>query len=286
LFRFRTDIAFAAALWASAVLASMIIAGIVAVTTIGAMPALKAVSLASFVSDPSWHPTEGTFNLWPMLVGTILISTGAVILAAPTGIVSAIFCNFYAPVWLATGYRLLLGALAGIPSVVYGLWGLVVLVPLVARIEPPGASLLTGILVLALMILPTMAVLSDDALRRVPQAFHQGGSALAMPRHRLILKILLPAARSGLATGLVLSMGRAMGETMAVLMVTGNVVQFPRSPFTPVRSLAANIALEMAYAMNVHRAALFVSGLFLVLLVAAVLISAEWIGSREGLQDD
>jgi phosphate transport system permease protein len=281
LFRSHAETGFAVALWTSALLASTIIGAIVVVTAIGAAPAVQQVGLTAFATDPSWHPTAGTFNLMPMLAGTSLVALGATALAGPIGVISAVFCHHYAPTWLATSYRLLLRALAGIPSVVYGLWGLVVLVPLLTSIQPPGASLLAGILVLALMILPTVAVLADGAVARVPPALYQGGAALGIPRHRLILQIVLPSARSGLAAAIVMGVGRALGETMAVLMVTGNVVQFPTSAFSPIRSLAANIALEMAYAMNVHRSALFVSGLVLVLLVTIVLSTTEWIASRE-----
>jgi phosphate transport system permease protein len=281
LFRSHAETGFAVALWISALLASTIIGAIVVVIAIGAAPAVQQVGLTAFATDLSWHPTAGTFNLMPMLAGTSLVSLGATALAGPIGVISAVFCHHYAPTWLATSYRLLLRTLAGIPSVVYGLWGLVVLVPLLTSIQPPGSSLLAGILVLALMILPTVAVLADGAVARVPPALYQGGAALGMPRHRLILQIVLPSARSGLAAALVMGLARALGETMAVLMVTGNVVQLPTSPFSPIRSLAANIALEMAYAMNVHRSALFVSGLVLVVLVTVVLTTTEWIASRE-----
>jgi phosphate transport system permease protein len=273
------ETAFSATLWALAIVASVIVGAIVVVTALGAAPALSEIGLTAFATDESWHPTAGRFNLMPMLAGSILVSIGATLLAGPAGIVSAVFCNHYAPAWVAAGLRLLLRALAGIPSIIFGLWGLTVLVPLITSIQPPGTSLLAGTLVLTVMILPTVAVIADGAIARVPSALYRGGAALGMPLHRVVLNIVLPAARSGLATAVVLALGRALGETMAVLMVTGNVVQFPASLFSPVRSLASNIALEMAYAMDTHRSALFVSGLLLILLVTTVLAVAEWIGS-------
>ena len=222
---------------------------------------------ASFFHDSSWYPSEGMFGILPMLWASLAILFGAIVLALPLGIVSAIFVLFFAPKPIAGGYRLLLNLLAGIPSVVFGLWGLTELVPLIAQWQPPGASLLAAILVLSLMILPTIALTSIAALSAVPQNVLAGAMALGMTRKGLILWVALPAARSGMMGGVLLAMARALGETMAVLMVAGNVVQNPYSLFAPVRALTANIALEMAYATNQHRAGLFASGLLLTLLV-------------------
>ncbi len=242
-------------------------------------PGIRSVGLARFFSDPSWHPAavaaDGAFNLLPMLWGTLAATAGAVLLAAPLGVLSAVFCRHYAPPVLARSYRRLIELLAGIPSVVYGFWGLVVLVPLIARIRPPGASLLAGILVLALMILPTVALTADAALASVPRRYLRGAAALGLGRWATLAGVVLPAARSGIATGVILAAGRALGETMAVLMVCGNVVQVPESLFAPVRTLTANIALEMAYALGDHRSALFVSGLLLLVLVSALVLAAE-----------
>lgn len=232
-----------------------------------------------FFGDPSWHPAaaaaDGAFNLVPMLWGTLAATAGAVLLAAPMGVLSAVFCRHVAPSVLARSYRRLIELLAGIPSVVYGFWGLVVLVPLIARLEPPGASLLAGILVLALMILPTVALTADAALESVPRRYLQGAAALGLSRWATLAGVVLPAARSGIATGVILATGRALGETMAVLMVCGNVVQVPDSFFAPVRTLTANIALEMAYALGDHRSSLFVTGLLLLILVSALVLAGE-----------
>ncbi len=248
------------------------------------IPGLRAVGLGRFFRDPSWHPAaaaaEGTFNLAPMVWGTLLSTAGAVLLAAPLGLLSAVFCRFYAPPALARPYRRLIELLAGIPSVVYGFWGLVVLVPLVARVRPPGASLLTGVLILALMVLPTVALTADAALESVPRRYLRGAAALGLGRWATLAGVALPAARSGVATGVILAAGRALGETMAVLMVCGNVVQVPASVFDPVRTLTANIALEMAYALGDHRSALFVSGLLLLALVSALVLAAEAVDRR------
>lgn len=246
-------------------------------------PLLSTVSPVRLLTDRSWNPLEGTYDMAPMLAGTLFVAAGAVLISAPLGLASAVFCRFYAPAPVASGYRVILELLAGIPSVIYGLWGLTTLVPLLGRIRPPGASLGAGILILALMILPTMGVVADAALARVPREYLQGAASLGLSRWTTVWAIALPAARRGILTGALLQTGRAIGETMAVLMVCGNVVQVPSSLMQPVRTLTANIALEMAYAMGNHRAALFTSGLMLLLMVLVLLGCAELVrGERSG----
>lgn len=262
-----------------ALLAGAIVVLITAFLVFESIPALRHVGVARFFTDESWHPaaeaSQGQFNLVPMLVGTLLAMAGAVTIATPLGISSALFCHFYAPPLLARGYRRLIELLAGIPSVVYGFWGLVVLVPLIARWQPPGASLLAGVMILSIMVLPTIALVADAALANVPREYLRGAAALGISRWGMIRGVVLPAARSGLLTGVILETGRAIGETMAILMVCGNVVKMPHSVFDPVRTLTANIALEMAYALGDHRSALFVSGLLLMAIVLVLVAAAE-----------
>ncbi|QMS86381.1 phosphate ABC transporter permease subunit PstC (plasmid) [Nostoc edaphicum CCNP1411] len=216
----------------------------------------------------------------PMLWGSLLVTLGSVLLAAPLGIGSAIFCQYYAPPLVGGFYRQLIELLAGIPSVVYGFWGLVVLVPLIGKLQPPGASLLAGIAILTLMILPTIALTAQASFSEVPNEYLQGAAALGISRWATIRSVVLTAAKSGIFTGLILGTGRAIGETMAVLMVCGNVVQIPTSLFDPLRTLTANIALEMAYATGNHRSALFVSGLLLMVAIAALVGVAEVISRK------
>jgi len=243
------------------------------------VPALQDVGLLRFASDPSWHPTEtaanGTFNILPMLWGTLFVTVGAVVLATPLGLLSALFCRFYAPPRISTIYRRIMELLAGIPSVVYGFWGLVVLVPLIGALAPPGASLLAGILILTIMIVPTIALFADAAIANVPSTYLNGSAALGLSRWGTLWGVILPAARNGIYTGIILATGRAIGETMALLMVCGNVVQVPDSFFAPMRTLTANIALEMAYALGDHRGALFVSGLMLMAMVLVLVALAD-----------
>lgn len=265
---------------ACALVAGLILLLVVLFVCLEAWPALREVGLWRFFRDPGWQPqaVEGRYNLLPMLWGTLYATCGAVLLATPLGILSAVFCHFYAPAPLARGYRRLIGLLAGIPSVVYGFWGLVVLVPLIREWQPPGPSLLAGILVLTLMILPTLALMADAALAGVPRHYLDSAAALGLSRWGTACKVVLPAARPGLYTGVILQTGRAIGETMAILMVCGNIVQTPGSLFDPIRTLTANIALEMAYAAGDHRAALFVSGLLLLVMIVALAAAAELIG--------
>jgi phosphate transport system permease protein len=261
----------------AAAIASAVVVLIVSFLVLEALPVLRHVGVARFFTDPSWHPAEGFYNLTPMLWGTLFAMVGSVLVATPLGILSAVFCHYYAPPAVARPYRWLIELLAGIPSVVYGFWGLVVLVPLIGAIHPPGPSLLAGIVILTIMILPTIALMADASLANVPQQYVCGAAALGLPRWATIRGVVFPAAKSGLCTGVILETGRAIGETMAILMVCGNVVQTPHSLFDPIRTLTANIALEMAYALGDHRAALFVSGLVLMGMIAALVAAADWI---------
>ncbi|MBS0149310.1 MAG: phosphate ABC transporter permease subunit PstC [Nitrospira sp.] len=277
LFRWSTDDLLCWLLRGLAAIAGTIVMLIVTFLIMEALPVLHRIGLLRFFTDPSWHPAEGFYNLTPMLWGTLFAMAGSVLIATPIGILSAVFCHYYAPFFLARLYRRLIELLAGIPSVVYGFWGLVVLVPMIGEMHPPGPSLLAGILILTIMILPTIALMADASLAAVPQHYLRGATALGLPRWATIKGVVLPAAKSGLFTGVILETGRAIGETMAILMVCGNVVQTPSSLFDPIRTLTSNIALEMAYALGDHRAALFVSGLVLMTMIVALAIAAEWI---------
>jgi len=239
------------------------------------LPALRRIGWLRFVSDGAWQPLHGLYDLVPMLAGTIAVTLGAVLLATPLAVASAIFGRFYVGGLVSRLHRRVVETLAGIPSVVFGLWGLMVLVPQIAGIGPPGQSLLAGILVLGLMILPTIALVSDAALGAVPEEPLRAAAGAGLSRWAIVRWIALPTARAGIATGVLLGTGRALGETMAVLMVTGNVAQLPTGLLEPVRTLTANIALEMAYAAELHRSALFVSGLVLALLMVGLVASVD-----------
>lgn len=260
--------------------AALIVLLIVAFVGLGSAPALHSHSPWAFFGAAGWRPTQGEFGLLAMLAGSASLAFGAVLLGTPLAFGAALFVHFHASPRLAGAFRRLIELLSGVPSVVWGFWGLVALVPLIRGIEPPGASLLAGSCVLALMIVPTIALFADAAIAAVPRAYLQGAASLGLSRWGTVHGIVLPAARSGLATGVLMGLARALGETMAVLMVAGNVVQMPDSIFAPVRALTANIALEMAYATQSHRSVLFVSGLVLLIIVIALVGGAELLGRR------
>jgi len=239
-----------------------------------AWPVLSQLGWADVLGSHAWYPLDGEFGMGGMLLATALVSLGALMFAAPLGLGSAVFMQFVAPPSARRTLQWVLGLLAGTPSVVFGLWGLTVLVPWLADSHPPGTSLLSAALVLALMILPTVALTAASALQAVPRTLQQASDALGLSLRRHVLSVALPAARAGIVSGLVLALARALGETMAVLMVAGNVAQWPTSVLDPVRVLTANIALEMAYATDTHRAALFASGVVLCAMVLALALLA------------
>lgn len=234
----------------------------------GALAALPA--LANILSSSNWAPLSGQFGMLAMITASLAASLLALLLAAPLAILLAVWLALYCPPRLQGSLRALYELMAGIPSVVYGLWGLILLVPLISRLAPPGANLLSAALVLALMILPYGVLLIDSRLRSLPLSLRQAGLACGLSTWGCFRAIYWPLARPGAVNAMILQFGRALGETMAVLMVAGNVVQLPDSLLAPVRTLTANIALEMGYAADQHRAALFLSGLLL--LVMAMLL--------------
>jgi len=270
----------AGALRTAATLAGSIALLIVAYLVLGSLPALRAVGPFRFFTDPSWNPVQGAYNLTPMLAGTLTVTAGAVLLATPLAVASAVFGRFYVRGTLSRAHRRILETLAGVPSVIFGLWGLMVLVPAIAQIGPPGQSVVAGVLVLALMILPTIALVADAALGAVPQEPLRGAAALGLSRWAIVRSVALPVAGPGIGVGVLLGTGRALGETMAVVMVMGNVVQIPDSLLAPARTLTANITLEMAYATDAHRSALFVGGLVLTLLTIGLVLAVDRIGAR------
>jgi phosphate transport system permease protein len=276
----RGDRVFTAGLMACAIVAATVVLFIIVFVFWESLPALFDVGAHRFVSDSSWHPTEERYNLLPMVAGTLLVTVGAMALAIPLGLASAIFCHQYAPAVLVSPFRRLIQLLAGIPSVVYGFWGLVVLVPIISQWQPPGASLLAGALILCVMVLPTVALTAEIAIAAVPTELVHGAAALGLGTRATLFGVVLPTARDGILSGVFLAIARAVGETMAVLMVCGNVVEFPHSVFDPVRTLTANIALEMAYAMGDHRAALFVSGLVLALFIVVLVLANARLSQR------
>lgn len=270
--------------WTCAAAASVAFAvlGLIVVFVVAeSLPAWSNIGLRRLLTDAGWHPTSGAFGLGPMIAGSVAISVAAVVVSSPIGLGTVLFAHFYGPRWLADGLREVAQVLAGIPSVVFGLWGLMVVVPALARYRPPGMGVAAAAIVLSLMILPTAVVLLDAAVRELPESVRWAAAAAGMGRRRAIWYIVLPALGPRLALAVTLQAARAFGETIAVLMVCGNVVQWPTSPFVPVRTLTTTIALEMPYAMHTHRAALFACGAMLLAVVGGLLALSGAVGRSD-----
>lgn len=242
-----------------------------------ALPAISAIGISRLFSDASWHPTadHAQFGVWPMIAGSCLVTLGAIGWALPVGLASAIAIEFYSSKLIQRFFSRCIELLGGVPSVVFGFWGLVSLVPMISYFHPPGQSLIAGILVLGLMIAPTVVLTTLAALRAIPAEYQRGAVALGLGQARFICSIAVPAAARGIAGGAVLAAARAIGETMAVLMVCGNIPQIPRSLFDPIRTVTANIALEMGDDTAFHRSVLFLTGLLLMIVIAVALGFAE-----------
>ncbi len=238
-------------------------------------PLLTQGSWFRFFTDDLWLPSARQFNLIPILAGTLLTASGALLLAAPCGILSGLFSAIYAGPKLSAFYGRIVELLAGIPSVVYGFWGLTTVVPIINEVNPPGASLLAASIVLAIMIMPTLALSAHASFRSIPGALLNSAYSLGLGPWGILRTAIFPSSQGALLSGIVVQSGRAVGETMAVMMVCGNIVQLPSSVFDPIRTLTTNIALEMAYAMGDHRSALFLTGLLLLTATLIILLIAE-----------
>ena len=267
---------------AAAVLALSVI---VIFLLIQGMPAFKEIGVWKFVTGMAWQPSADEYGIAPMIAASLLATAGAALLGGLIGLMCALLLADVAPKILGNVIRPLINLLAGIPSVVYGFFGLMVVVPwITATFGGTGNSLLAVILILSAMILPTMVSLSETAVRAVPQAYREGSLALGATRMQTLFKVTLPAAKSGVLNAIVLSIGRAIGETMAVILVAGNRVAMPHSILDPVRPLTANIALELSYASGLQEKALYATGVVLLLFIVIINITAHIAlrGKKEG----
>lgn len=259
-------------LGAMAVFVGLILFVIIVFIGLQSIGLISEIGLSSFLLETSWNPYEKSYGIILMLFTSLFLMLGAVIIALPLAILMAIFFNFYIPSSLSVVGRRFIEVIAGIPSVVYGLWVLTLLVPIIAQWKQPGTSLLAGIIVLTIMIFPTMTIILDSALKKIPSHYRESAEALAIKRRCFSFFIALPVIGSSLSTAITLGGARAIGETMAVMMVTGNIVQLEADIFKPVRALTSNIALEMAYALDNHRSALYVSCFMLMLFVIGLVM--------------
>ena len=213
------------------------------------IPAMKEIGLFDFLMGRQWKPNNNIYGILPMILGSIYVTAGAIVIGVPIGILVAVFMTRFCPKWLYKILKPAVDLLAGIPSVVYGFFGLMVIVPLIRDLfGGSGTSMLAASIVLGIMILPTIISVSESAIRAVPESYYEGSLALGASHERSVFRVVLPAAASGVMAGVILGVGRAIGETMAVIMVAGNQAALPRGLFSGVRTMTANIVLEMGYA--------------------------------------
>ena len=237
------------------------------------IPAMSKIGFGEFLTGELWKPKNDIYGIFPMIIGSLYVTAGAIIIGVPIGILTAVFMAFYCPKVIYKPLKMATELLAGIPSVVYGFFGLVVLVPWVRKIGRTlhqggnGSSMITASILLGMMILPTIIGLTESALRAVPTQYYEGAVALGGTHERAIFTVVLPAAKSGVVAAIVLGIGRAIGETMAVIMVAGNQPRMPEGIFRGVRTLTANIVIEMGYASGLHREALIATGVVLFVFI-------------------
>ncbi|HNR03793.1 MAG TPA: phosphate ABC transporter permease subunit PstC [Bacillota bacterium] len=246
-------------------------------------PVIRKVGLLDFLSGNRWAPTQGVYGIYPMIVGSLLVTAGALVLGVPIGIGCAIFLAELAKPRIAGILRPGIELLAGIPSVIYGLYGLAVIVPFIRKVfNNQGFSVLAGSIVLAVMILPTIINVSESAIRSVPRDYKEASLSLGSSHWQSIKNVIVPAARSGITAAVILGMGRAIGETMAVIMIVGNSPLVPESILSPVRTLTGNIGIEMGYAGGEHQKALFATGIVLFVFIMLLNIAAHLIPKKAG----
>ncbi len=228
------------------------------------LPIMAKTGIGHFILGKEWAPLSGQFGIYAFIIGSLWVTIGALIFGVPLGVSCAVFlAEFAPPKWVGV-LKPAIELLAGIPSVVYGFLGVMWLAPIIREhLGGPGLSILAASIVLAIMILPTIVSVSIDAIQAVPKSYKEGSLALGATAWQSTWRVILPAAKSGILAGVILGMGRAVGETMAVIMISGNATTIPHSPLDSVRTLTANIAIEMGYAVGDHRQALFATGVVL-----------------------
>lgn len=250
------------------------------------IPAMKEIGFVKFLTGETWKPNNNLYGLLPMIVGSLYVTAGAILFGVPIGILTSVFMARYCPKKIYRPLKMATELLAGIPSVVYGFFGLVVLVPLIRDLGRSlgfggnGSSILTASFLLGIMILPTIIGVTESAIRAVPPHYYEGSLALGATHERSVFRIEIPAAKSGVIAGIVLGIGRAVGETMAVIMVAGNQARMPVGIFKGVRTLTANIVMEMGYATDLHREALIATGVVLFVFILIINFSVALLNRR------
>ena len=245
------------------------------------IPAMHKIGLTNFMFGTKWKPGNDLYGIFPMIAGSLYVTAGAILTGVPVGLMTAIFLSKFCPKWLHKMLKPAIDLLAGIPSVVYGFFGLMVIVPFVRNVfGGNGSSILTASLLLGMMILPTIISVSETALNAVPQSYYEGSRALGATHERSVFLTMLPAAKIGIMAGIILGIGRAIGETMAVIMVAGNQARLPDSVLKGVRTLTANIVIEMGYATDLHRESLIATGVVLFVFILLINLSFNLVKNR------
>nr|WP_294672770.1 phosphate ABC transporter permease subunit PstC [uncultured Ruminococcus sp.] len=235
------------------------------------VPAIGKIGFTDFIFGTHWRPNSGEFGIFPMIVASIYVTAGAIVIGVPIGILTAVFLACYCPKKIYKVIKPLINLLASIPSVVYGFFCLVVVVPIIQELtHTSGKGILTASILLGIMILPTIINTTESSIRAVPNMYFEGSLALGATKERSIFKTVIPAAKSGIMSGIILSIGRAIGETMAVVMVAGNQAIMPKSITSGVRTLTSNIVMEMAYATGLHREALIATAVVLFVFILII----------------
>lgn len=248
---------------------------------VNGVPAMAEIGFFDFLLGETWRPTSDIYGIMPMILGSIYVTAGAIIVGVPLGLLTAVFMAYFCPPKLYKVLKPAVELLAGIPSVVYGFFGLVVMVPLIrTTLGGRGTSMLTASLLLGIMILPTIIGVSESAIRAVPRSYYEGSLALGATKERSVFFSVLPAAKSGVLAAVVLGIGRAIGETMAVIMVAGNQARMPDGLLEGVRTLTANIVMEMGYAQDLHREALIATAVVLFVFILIINLSLSLLRKR------
>lgn len=250
---------------------------------VNGIPAMREIGIFKFLLGTMWKPGNNIYGILPMIMGSIYVTAGAILIGVPIGILTSVFMASYCPKKVYRFFKSAIDLLAGIPSVVYGFFGLMMLVPLIRDLfhKGNGSSILSASILLGIMILPTIIGVTESAIRAVPSNYYEGSLALGATKERSLFFVVLPAAKSGLIAGVVLGIGRAIGETMAVVMVAGNQARMPAGILRGVRTMTSNIVLEMGYAADLHREALIATGVVLFVFILIINFCAARLNKGE-----
>ena len=245
------------------------------------LPTILKIGAQEFFLGETWQPNNEVFGILPMVLGSLYVTIGALVIGVPIGVLTAIYLAKFCPKEIYKVLKTSIELLAGIPSVVYGFFGLVVLVPIVREyLGGTGSSLLTAAILLGLMILPTIISVSEAALKAVPDSYYEGALALGIGQVRSVFGTVVPAAKSGIMAAIILGVGRAVGETMAVIMVAGNQARMPKGILEGVRTLTTNIVIEMGYAADLHRDALIATAVILFIFILIINASFAYLKGK------